>query len=91
MLTYRDFAPQPLSSTIERNPRFEPFDVAVQAANDWIAAESIEIVNVETVVLPSYSAWVEGKTTDPHIYVNLANYWFASRQFVRVWYRSRKD
>jgi hypothetical protein len=47
------------------------------------------VVNVETVVLPSFSLRVKGGPADSVTYVDLGNSWFATRQFIRVWYRTR--
>lgn len=72
----------------------EPFSKVVSTANQWIETASIQVMNVETIVLPSSSI---GKTIVPPSdsldtgdgmykagtndgYVN----WY---QCVRVWYR----
>src|SRR5262249_25407554 len=68
---------------------FESFEQAVRAANDWIAAERVDVVNVETVLLPV--KWdaerSDAKTTPPFVNVYLTNRDFNCLHFVRVWYR----
>ena len=85
MLAFRDFAPQVLKEGGWFTPAaFENFDAAVKAANAWIGDESIDVVNVETVVLPNIYAPFEEGTQDPELsHTNYAR-WY---QFVRVWYR----
>jgi hypothetical protein len=90
VIGYRDFAPRQLAPPRRFDSgAFESFDQAVQAANDWISAERIEVVNVETVVLPLYSraASPEAGTVAPCVFVQIGSYWFACLQFIRVWYR----
>ncbi|MFL5341157.1 MAG: hypothetical protein ACJ8F7_13500 [Gemmataceae bacterium] len=92
MIAYRDFAPKELSATTWlSDPTFESFDQAIVAANEWIAAEQVDVVNMETVVLPLYSR--AGKpvsgTNVAYVPVRQGDFWFGCVQFVRVWYRVR--
>lgn len=94
MIGFRDFAPRQFSPPKHGSlGTFESFEQVVASANAWIGAEQVEVVNVETVVLPYYSHAEppEAGTQAPCAYVNLGNYWFASLQFVRVWYRFPKQ
>jgi hypothetical protein len=85
MLAFRDFAPEVVKEgRWFTPPTFESLEAALKAANAWIAEESINVVNVETVVLPNIHAPFEEGTQDPEL--AQANYarWY---QFIRVWYR----
>jgi hypothetical protein len=91
VIAYRDFAPKELSATTWReDPTFESFDQVIAAAKEWIAKEQVELVNIETVVLPLYSH--AGKpvsgTNESYVPVGTGSYWIGCVQFVRVWYRS---
>jgi hypothetical protein len=56
------------------------------AANDWIVAQGVEVVNVQTVVLPNlWGPYAQG-TEDPNI-ATRGDFPIACNQFVRVWYR----
>jgi hypothetical protein len=87
MIAYRDLAPQQVSPAALLQPaQFEPLAKAVAAANDWIAAQGVEVVNVETVVLPNlWGPYAQG-TEDPNIGTR-TDFPLAWNQFVRVWYR----
>jgi len=89
MTAYRDFAPQRLQQrgVIEslKGPTYQTFDDALGAANDWIHAEGIGVVNLETVVLPNL--WAEEGTTD--VDLRTVSGWANWHQFIRVWYHTR--
>ena len=87
MLKYKDFVPQEIEA-----PGFftagmhESFDHAVEAANRWIVDNQIQLVSLETVVLPNiWSRWEEG-STDASIGTSgeAPSRW---HQFLRCWYR----
>ena len=89
MIGFRDFPSKQLTPhTWKSYGTFESFEQAVRAANDWIAAERVDVVNVETVVLPV--EWrterSDAKTTTPFVHV-LVEQRLDCLQFVRVWYR----
>jgi hypothetical protein len=89
MISYRDFAPQRIKRGLLRSDDYENFDAAVSAANSWIAVDSIDVIDVETVVLPNISEEGSQGTSDGRVETAEAmtsvNEWY---QFVRVWYRS---
>lgn len=88
MIRYRDFAPHVIKRGLLHSDDFENFDAAVAAANAWIAAETPQIITVETVVLPNITADRSEGTIDGRVETEEAmtsiNEWY---QFVRVWYR----
>lgn len=88
MIRYRDFAPHVIKRGLLHSDEFENFDAAVAAANAWIAAETPQIITVETVVLPNITADRSEGTIDGRVETEEAmtsiNEWY---QFVRVWYR----
>jgi len=83
MITYKDFAPQ-MTKKGFFSTTFQTFDEAVLAANQWIQQTQVEIVNIETVVLPEM--WSEDGTTDTELTTSgeMMSSWY---QFIRVWYR----
>lgn len=89
LIAYRDFAPRMLEAPVLlKRATFAPLQSAVDEANAWINAHGIDVVNVETVVLPNmHSRWEEG-TEDPDLTAR-ADFPTAWNQFVRVWYRSK--
>ena len=86
MISFKDFAPEQTSPPqLFVAATFEAFQSAVQRANDWITAADIQVINIETVVLPNFHLQHEDGSTDPSLMANAATSW---HQFVRVWYRS---
>jgi len=87
MIEYRDFAPKQLAApALFKAASFDTLDTAVAAANEWIAAHGVEVINVETIVLPNLWSTHSAGTTDPNrvLQPGFAEAW---NQFVRVWYR----
>lgn len=87
MLAFRDFAPR------KETPAgwftvgtWEPFEAALAEANDWIAREGIDIINVETLLVPHQQASSE----DPAWHFLAHRGVPVFRQVIRVWYRPRR-
>ncbi|KAM3098883.1 hypothetical protein ACKFKF_16580 [Phormidesmis sp. 146-12] len=94
MIKYKDFAPR----IIERGPfggpaEYESFSEVVSEVNQWIASTTIQVINVETVVLPDRiegtSDDVYGLTTSNAFHPVMISQGLAINCFqcVRVWYR----
>ncbi|MEO7103437.1 MAG: hypothetical protein ABI311_08640 [Gemmatimonadaceae bacterium] len=87
MIRYRDFAPHLIKRGLLHTDDYETFDAAVSAANEWLASTEIEIINIETVVLPNITPDRSEGTVDGRVETEEAmtsiNEWY---QFVRVWY-----
>ncbi len=94
MIQYKDFAPR----ITERGPfggpaQYESFSEVVSALNQWIASTTIQVINVETVVLPdslkSTSDDVYGVTVSNGVYPVMISQGVTVNYFqcVRVWYR----
>ncbi|MGI0489962.1 hypothetical protein ACN4EK_31480 [Pantanalinema rosaneae CENA516] len=93
MIQYKDFAPR----ITERGPfggasDYESFSEVVSAVNQWIESTTIQVINVETVVLPDRvegtSDDVYGVTTSNAFYPVMISQGLAINCFqcVRVWY-----
>jgi hypothetical protein len=95
LIQYKDFAPR----ITDRGPfggasDYEPFSEVVSAANQWIESTTIQVINVETVVLPDR---IEG-TSDDDYGLTISNSFHPVMisqgltincfQCVRVWYRA---
>nr|WP_315889721.1 hypothetical protein [Kovacikia minuta] len=95
MIQCKDFAPRITEQVPFGGPSdYESFSGVVNAVNQWIANTTIQVINVETVVLPDWSIEstsddVYGVTTSNGYYPVMISQglpikWF---QCVRVWYR----
>ncbi|MBG1245469.1 hypothetical protein [Nostoc sp. NZL] len=94
MIQCKDFAPR----ITERGPfggasDYESFSEVVSAENQWIENTTIQVINVETVVLPdslkSTSDGVYGVTVSNGVYPVMISQGVTVNCFqcVRVWYR----
>jgi hypothetical protein len=94
MIRCKDFAPR----ITERGPfggpaEYESFSEVVSAANQWIENGTIQVMSVETVVLPdgleSTSDNVYGLTVSNGVYPVMLSSGITVKCFqcVRVWYR----
>ncbi|MDG2470183.1 MAG: hypothetical protein P8M80_12955 [Pirellulaceae bacterium] len=87
MLKFKDFVPQMTEQPgWLREGTYESFDLAVDAANIWITESHIEVINIETVVLPNLWSRFEEGSTDSSIGTSgdSPSRW---NQFLRCWYR----
>lgn len=86
MIQFRDFAPALLENGFFTNT-FETLKQALSDANTWIDKNGIDVVNVETVVLPNmWDSDEEGtKDVDLRASGKSSTTW---HQFIRVWYRT---
>jgi len=86
MIQFRDFVPKMLSAPgVFKAGEYESMEAALAAANSWIKEYDIQIINVETVVLPNIWSRYEEGTTDVALGTSgeMPSHW---HQFVRVWY-----
>ncbi len=88
MLAYRDFVPRMITPAARmQRAEFESLQTALDDGNDWVKSNDVDVVNVETVVLPNIhhpheegSEDVDLRHDDDFVHTQ----W---HQFVRVWYR----
>jgi hypothetical protein len=94
MIKCKDFAPR----ITERGPfgggaEYESFSEVVNTVNQWIESTTIQVINVETVVLPdslkSTSDGVYGVAVSNGVYPVMVSQGVTINCFqcVRVWYR----
>ncbi len=83
MIRFKDFAPQITKQGFFKK-EFQSFDEAVSAVNDWVSRHQVDVINIETVVLPEM--WSEEGTTDTNLTTSgdMMNSWY---QFIRLWYK----
>lgn len=82
MYHFKDFAPQLVKKGFFKID-YESFEEVLAAANAWIRDHNIEVLNIETVVLPNM--WKAGGSTDmAHTSSDSGSFWY---QFIRVWYK----
>lgn len=87
MIAYRDFAPTQTSSAgLFKTATYETLDQVLAAANAWIQTNNINVLNVETVVLPNLHVSNDKGTSAPSqvLQPGFAEAW---NQFIRIWYR----
>jgi hypothetical protein len=88
MIGFQDFAPrQTRPAGFLTNAEYENIIDALNAANDWITANGVKVLNVETVALPNIWRPGEMGTGDGSLPSDGQSHsnWY---QFIRVWYES---
>jgi hypothetical protein len=88
MIEFQDFVPEVRDKGgFFRMPTLEQLSESLGRANDWIAKNEFDVINVETVVLPNIHVSGEEGSTDTQL--RTAGETSASwHQFIRVWYRT---
>lgn len=87
-LAFRDFVPRLSASTTGREAGFrdaKALQSVLEAVDAWVDAAGIQVISVETVVLPNMHDEDGSEDTALHTSGDLPSVW---HQFVRVWYRS---
>ena len=86
MLKYRDFVPQEIVPPgLISQGQHESFDHALESLNQWLSQTNVNVVSIETVVLPNiWSRWEQG-SSDASLGTSgeSVSRW---HQFVRCWY-----
>ncbi len=89
MIKFEDFVPElEDEGGLFRKMAFEAFQTVLDRANKWIDDNNIDVVNIETVVLPNIHSKFEEGSTDVQLKASsgAGTDW---HQFIRIWYRSR--
>ena len=87
MIKFLDFEPRQLAAPgFLKEARYESLTDVMVDVNKMAADERIEIINIETVVLPNMHDHGEEGTTDPSIRTS-GDFMSTWHQFIRVWYR----
>jgi hypothetical protein len=94
VLTFRDFVPQDNTPMLALSRQLESMRDVLVRANDWIAKHAVDVINVETVLLPASAAKQRdgdsaGRFTD-NLQLDLGAFEIggARLQVVRVWHRT---
>jgi hypothetical protein len=88
MIMFRDFVPDFRDKGgLFRMPVMEQLSVSLKEANTWIDKYAVDVVNIETVVLPNIHSPDEAGSADVQLRTSgdMSAYW---HQFIRVWHRS---
>ena len=83
-IAFKDFFPQVIRSRFLSSD-YEAFPAVVNRANEWIASSGVQVLNVETLVLPNVSNETEAQQTNIRTSGEMSSYW---RQILRVWYEA---
>ena len=83
-IAFKDFFPTVLREGFLSSD-YEPFSAIVNRANAWIASSGVQVLNVETLVLPNVSNEDESQQTNIRTSGEVSSYW---RQVLRVWYEA---
>lgn len=88
MIRFKDFEAVVLKpGGLLSHPRKKGLDSALGELNRWVDSEGVEVINVETVLLPNLHSQENPTTRDALMTTSLklSSTW---SQIVRVWYRN---
>lgn len=80
-ITFRDFLPEDRTRFLGLGRKFEPRTELMARVNAWLEEESIEVLNIETVLLPGLPEEDSTVSTEKLLQ---STQW---AQAIRVWYR----
>lgn len=81
-LNYKDFFPNVLNSGFF-STEHEALPATVARASDWVAQAGVQVINLETVLLPNIKSVEDASQTGIRTSGEMSSYWY---QIVRVWY-----
>lgn len=88
MIAFQDFIPQRQGTRFLGVVRdYENLQELVSRANQWVEQHQIDVVNVETVMLPN----LPGEEEMLKVRMDSAGMAFSAYQIVRVWYRQSSN
>ncbi len=94
LLKFKDFVPEQITPQSVWNARGEYRSLlsSLTEANTWIVNHpNIDLINIETVVLPNIHSPKEEGSQDPELVAISSSTSSAWYQFIRVWYIERKE
>ena len=87
MIKCKDFVPEIIKKggffTIAKAQEFQ---ACLDQANEWISNHQIEVINIETVVLPNIHDELEEGSMDTNL-DTLGDTSSSWNQFIRIWFR----
>lgn len=86
-LKAKDFVPEKKKGTMFKSGKIQSFQETLEAANQWIKEnQNIEVLNVETIVLPNIHESDEEGSQDTELWTGgeSSSHWY---QLLRVWYK----
>jgi len=83
-VAFKDFFPQVTHSGFLAS-EYESFEQVVHRANQWMQQSGVQVLNVETLVLPNVSNEAEASQTNIRTSGEMSSYW---RQILRVWHEA---
>lgn len=87
MIKCKDFVPEIINAGgFFTQAKAQEFQTCIDLANEWIAGQEIELINIETVVLPNIHDELEEGSMDTNL-DTLGDTTSSWNQFIRVWYR----
>ncbi|HEX8250474.1 MAG TPA: hypothetical protein VF599_20030 [Pyrinomonadaceae bacterium] len=81
-IRYKDFLPEIKEEGFFSN-EYATLDETLYKVNEWIAGETVNVINIETVVLPNMADPAEAEAAESFSSGEHSTSW---SQFIRVWY-----
>jgi len=87
MIQVKDFVPEKSKGSLFKSGKIQQFDEVLKEMNSWIETNNIEVVSIETVVLPNIHDSQEEGSQDTELFTGgeSSSHWY---QIMRVWYKA---
>lgn len=86
MIKCKDFVPEKKKGGLFKAGSIQHFDEVLKELDEWTNTNSVEVISIETVVLPNIHDSEEEGSQDTELWTGgeSSSKWY---QLVRVWYR----
>lgn len=88
MIQTVDFVPQKQKGGLFKSDKIEAFKDVVTAMNDWRSKNDVNIISIETVVLPNIHDTDEEGSEDTELWTGNASS-TSWHQIIRIWFTSK--
>ena len=80
----QDFVPEKAKGGLFKAGTIQPFEEVVDEMNAWLKENEVDVVSVETVVLPNIHEEEGSRDTELYTAGESHSQWY---QLIRVWYK----
>jgi adenine C2-methylase RlmN of 23S rRNA A2503 and tRNA A37 len=87
MIQVKDFVPEKSKGSLFKSGKIQQFDEVLKEMNNWIETNNIDVVSIETVLLPNIHDSQEEGSQDTELFTGgeSSSHWY---QLMRVWYKA---
>lgn len=86
MINCKDFVPKKEKGGLFKSGSIEDFEVVIKEMTEWVNSSNVDVINIETVLLPNIHDPDEEGSQDTELWTGgeSSSRWY---QLIRVWYK----